>query len=373
MNILIQIIAFSVGFFLAYANGANDISKGIATLVGSGVSNYNRAVSWGILWTGIGGIAGAFLARAMVQTFGKGLLTPGVHASTSAALATIAGAALWVILATLKGLPVSTTHAVIGSITGVSSLAYGLGGVHWAAVGGKIVVPLLVSPVISLVLTCGVLRAWKMLAPNPATDCLCAELVQPAAVICDSGDVMASSSLMPKIHVTPCIAVKDAPVGITLNHLHWLISGATSFARGLNDAPKMVALVLGVTFLLEAGYGLTLRCFVVITAGMLVGSWRMGRRVTEVLAAKVTQMDHQEGFVANLVTAILVGSGAALGWPMSTTHVASGAIIGIAKTRNNPVNSKTIRDMLLAWAVTVPAAALLGIAAFALLRLAGMR
>ena len=109
----------TAGFFLACAIDANVISKGIATLVGSGVSNYNRAMLWGILWTGIGGIAGAFLARAIVQTFGKGLLISDVHSSTSAAQTTIAGAALWVILAPHSGLSASTTHAVLRSITGV--------------------------------------------------------------------------------------------------------------------------------------------------------------------------------------------------------------------------------------------------------------
>ena len=84
-------LVFVLGIAIAYANGANDVSKGIATLVGSRVANYRRAVAWGTLWTGVGGVAGAFLSRAMVQTFGKGLLSPGIHATVTAAIATIAG------------------------------------------------------------------------------------------------------------------------------------------------------------------------------------------------------------------------------------------------------------------------------------------
>ncbi len=83
-------------------------------------------------------------------------------------------------------------------------------------------------------------------------------------------------------------------------------------------------------------------------------------------------MDHREGFAANLITATLVGFGAVLGWPMSTTQVASGAIIGIGSTKNERVNTKTVRDMLIAWVVTLPGAALLGAMVFFLLRTIGV-
>ena len=88
------------------------------------------------------------------------------------------------------------------------------------------------------------------------------------------------------------------------------------------------------------------------------------------LAEKVTQMDHYEGFVANLVTAAMVGPGAALGMPMSTTHVSAGAILGLGSQDTGRLNWKTVRDMLLAWVITLPAAAALGIVVFETLRLA---
>lgn len=70
-------LALLVGGFLAYANGANDVSKGIATLVGSGVTDYRRALAWGTAWTAVGGLLGALFASAMLPTFGSGLLVPG--------------------------------------------------------------------------------------------------------------------------------------------------------------------------------------------------------------------------------------------------------------------------------------------------------
>lgn len=94
--------------------------------------------------------------------------------------------------------------------------------------------------------------------------------------------------------------------------------------------------------------------------------------MTTVMAEKIACMNHRDGFIANLVTALLVGPGAALGLPMSTTHVASGAIIGIGLQNNGRLNWGTVKEMILAWVVTLPAAALLGIIAYELLRSVGV-
>jgi len=108
-------VIVALGVLIAYVNGSNDVSKGIATLAGSGLTNYRRAILWGTVWTGLGGFAGALLAGAMVGTFGKGLLTSGIVPTFSAAVATILGAGAWVAFVTSAGLPVSTTHAIVGS------------------------------------------------------------------------------------------------------------------------------------------------------------------------------------------------------------------------------------------------------------------
>jgi inorganic phosphate transporter, PiT family len=168
--------------------------------------------------------------------------------------------------------------------------------------------------------------------------------------------------------ITACNSARRPTAGTTLSHLHWLTSGATSFARGLNDAPKMVALILGAAMLTGHGTNLPIVHFVMVSAGIMAGSRIAGQPVTEVLAHKVTRMDHREGFVANLITAALVAPAAALGLPMSTTHVASGAIIGVAAGRRDVVNRRVIWDMWLAWIVTLPFAAVLGMAAFLIVR-----
>ena len=98
-----------------------------------------------------------------------------------------------------------------------------------------------------------------------------------------------------------------------------------------------------------------------------VGLLQAGPRVTTVLAEKITPMNHREGFVANLVTSLLVGPGAFLGLPMSTTHVSAGAIIGLGIQKGGTVDLKRVREMVLAWLVTLPAGALFGVLAYRLL------
>jgi inorganic phosphate transporter, PiT family len=363
------------GALVAYFNGANDVSKGIATLVGSGLTNYRRAILWGTVCTALGALSGGVLANAMVQTFGKGLLANGTVPTFAAALATILGASVWVAIATRTGMPVSTTHAIVGSVVGVAALAYGLHGVKWSSLLGKIALPLLLSPVLALAFTLTaiwVIRSVQRRFSSEA-DCVCATLELcpvPAAIAMDgtASTELSLPSLGLKVAVEEeCVADRRAFLGISAHRLHWFTSGATSFARGMNDAPKMVAIVLAAA-ILHGNYQIRPAAFALVTLGMVAGSWMAGRRVTRVLAEKITPMDHWEGFLANAVTATLVMPAAAFGLPMSTTHVASGSIMGIGLQNRTAINWRTVREMLLAWVVTLPVAGLLGILIYLSLR-----
>lgn len=137
--------------------------------------------------------------------------------------------------------------------------------------------------------------------------------------------------------------------------LHWLSSGAVGFARGLNDTPKLVALSI-----IVLGTHVSVNFIIFTVAGaMFAGSLYAGRRVAHVLAEKIVRMNHQEGLLANLATALLVGVGANLGLPMSTTHISTGAIAGIAGGDTARLNRRTLCDLALAWTVTPLIAALI--------------
>ena len=363
---MILLFLLVLGVAIGYVNGANDVSKGIATLAGSGVTNARRAIAWGTLCTVLGGLAASLIAKAMVQAFGKGLFAPSVHPTIATALSVMCGAALWVGIATRKGLPVSTTHAIVGSIVGVAVCAFGLAGVNWSALTENVVLPLLLSPVAALILTWGAVRILRVFAPQ--TDCLCFEAMQPVLSATVPGVITT-----PIVQVSTCVATEHTGArGITFDHLHWLTSGATSFARGLNDTPKMVALVAGGLLVADTRRMPLFAVFSVITFGVLVGSWFAGGKVTDVLACKVIRIDHREGSLDNLVTAAMVGPGAMLGLPMSTTHVASGGILGLSSRERKP-NLSLIRDLVLAWLVTLPGAALLAITSLLVFRAVGVK
>src|SRR5574341_2278779 len=124
-------LAFLLVLALAFANGTNDVSKAIATLVGSGITNYRTAILWGTVWTVVGACASGLVATAMVKTFSSGLLAPDVNPLPALALAVLAGAMAWVLLASYTGLPVSTTHALTGAIVGAGLMSFGGDGLVW--------------------------------------------------------------------------------------------------------------------------------------------------------------------------------------------------------------------------------------------------
>src|SRR5947209_6894703 len=138
--------------FLAYANGANDNFKGVATLYGSGTTTYRRALAYATVAALLGSVAALFLGEGLAAAFGgKGLVPDDVARSGSFASSVALGAALTVILATFLGLPVSTTHALTGALVGAGFVAVGKD-VNLAKLGKAFFLPLLVSPVVSLTL-----------------------------------------------------------------------------------------------------------------------------------------------------------------------------------------------------------------------------
>src|SRR2546428_12383850 len=136
--------------FLAYSNGANDNFKGVASLFGSRTCSYKTAISWATITTGAGSIAAIFLAQSLLKKFsGKGLVPDVLTAQPEFLLAVALGAGTTVILATLLGFPISTTHGLTGALVGAGVVA-GASKVNFAALGKNFVTPLLLSPVIAV-------------------------------------------------------------------------------------------------------------------------------------------------------------------------------------------------------------------------------
>ena len=351
---IMTILLVLLTLFLAAANGANDVSKGIATLVGSGVSNYRRAVIWGSIGTFLGAVTAGFATQALVGTFsGRGIVA-APSSDPRFLLAVAIGAIGWLVIATRTGLPVSTTHSLIGALIGAGIVQSGPHGITWSSLGGKVVSPLLISPVLSLLLVLGVLPLLRPLTRKVNRYCVC---IEQNELVTPEGITLRESTTPLVGEVTTTCATSVARV-TAIDTLHWISAGATTFFRGLNDTPKILALAVGAAAAIGVG---VLPLYVIVAAAMAAGSVVAGFRVTETLAEKVTPVTPDNGFVANIVTALLVGLASRWALPVSTTHVSSGAIVGVGVSRGgSAIRWKTVGEMLLAWAVTLPVAALIG-------------
>lgn len=341
----VELAALAAVLALAAVNGANDVSKGVATLAGSGVASYRTAILWGAVTTSAGALVSGSLAGRLLELFARGVLA--APPTPDFALAVACGSAGWVGLATISRFPVSTTHAIVGALIGAGSI-YASHEVVWATVGPRLAAPLLVSVFASYALS-AVLNRLGRARQAAVPDCVCIGVEE-----LDTGAVR-----LAQVHVVSGTAreCRGLPgyLACTTEGLHWISSGTVGFARGLNDAPKLVAIAT-----VAAGTHVASGLLVMLVAGtMLVGSLYAGRRVAPVLAQGVVRMEHREGLLANLSTSLLVGIGANLGLPMSTTHVSAGAIAGIAGQQPKRLNRKTLRDLALAWTVTPLAAAII--------------
>ena len=361
---------FFMTLALCFANGANDVSKSIATLVGSQTTSYRKGILWGTAWTGIGGIASLYFATEMLKTFSL-WVQPGVALDPLFPLSIAVGTTVWVIAAARFGLPVSTTHALVGAICGVATFAYGGDSVAWAKMTDKVLIPLLFSPLIGLVLAFLITPAVKKVFNSTREVALCVvyrgnNRAEMAAMATAQGGVFAIGETADE-----CFCVYYPRVAkVNADRMHWLSSGLIAFSRALNDTPKLAAVpILFFTMAPQSEISRPL-LFGLLTLAMCLGSYLNGTRVTKTMAEKITKIADEEGLAANLTSSLLVGIAARFGLPVSTTHVTNGSIVGVGLRQGGvkAVSWETVRGFLLAWIVTLPCSALLAVITFIVVR-----
>ena len=357
------IIIVGATLFVAYANGANDNFKGVATLFGSGTTDYRKALGWATLTTLMGSMAALFLATKLIPIFqGKGVV-PALLAQSEPFLgAVILGAASTVFLASKCGMPISTTHSLAGALFGSGFVAVGFQ-LGFATFLTSFFLPLLVSPLLAVMLTFFgyplLSRVLRAVGFSKAT-CICVGSEAFPRAVTPEGIVMSQGGIRLRVIVNDeaTCAKPLAGTGFGLNGEkllavgHFLSAGAVSFARGLNDTPKIVALGL-VVGTLDLTWSIIL-----VAAAMALGGLIHARRVAETVSQRITRMDPDQGFLANLATSFLVIFASKWGLPVSTTHVSCGALFGIG-VANGQAHWNVIRTILLAWLLTLPTAALM--------------
>jgi PiT family inorganic phosphate transporter len=338
---------------LSFANGANDNFKGVATLWGSGLTTYQRAIAWGTGFTFLGSLAAISFGSALAAKFSGARLVDSSIATQLPFLTAVAlGAGCTVLLAARLGLPISTTHSITGALVGAGVTAAGFSHVKFAALGKGVLLPLLFSPIVALVLTVAVQLmlnrfSWK----KSINDCICVD--EPKTLMMAPGVSASPIAVVapPSLRLAPAAECQTGSEILRFSladGVHWFSGAAISFARGLNDTPKLVAVLL-----VAAAYNTRLN-YLVVAVAIAIGGSLGAARVARTMSKKITPMATREAITANLVSATLVTLASPFALPVSTTHVTSGGIFGIGLLRREEANWGKVREILLAWVATLP-------------------
>jgi PiT family inorganic phosphate transporter len=366
-------LLFGFTLLLAFANGANDNSKGVATLYGCGGIGYRRALWLGTLSVAAGSLLSVFVAGELVRAFSAKGLVPDGLLDVRFLTAVAAGAAATVLIATRIGMPISTTHALLGALAGAGVVVAG-DALDAATLAKGFALPLLLSPLMAVALAAaGVWSGRRIdgkLGPGPAA-CICVSARGAPVVLATAGGVAVranatASGLQVEIGTAATCPV-HADVALSRRQLdravetgHRMSATLVGFARGLNDTPKILGLLVGAAVVAPVTGALW------IAAAMALGGLVAARRVTHTMAQRLTRMTPGEGLAGNLATSLLVVGASRIGVPVSTTHVSTGGIFGIGLT-NGELRKRAAAQVLLAWMTTLPLAAALAAGAMLLL------
>ena len=329
------------------------------------------AIAWATLTTIAGSLFSVFLASALIKSFsGKGLVPDAIADGTDFHLAVALAAGLTVILATVLGFPISTTHGLTGALVGAGWVAMRTTAavndqVNWSVLGKTFLLPLILSPLI--VIPCGALlyslaRSLRSSLGVQKEMCLCVgKTVTPlnAGSLQLVGNSLTGGTVT-DVAIAPVEQCKERYVGqfwgmnsqSVVDAIHFLSAGLVGFARGLNDTPKIVSLMLvGEAFSVQGGA-------IAVAVAMAIGGWLNARKVAETMSQKIATIAPGQGLIANGLTAAMVIAASRFGLPVSTTHVSVGSIFGVGLTAGT-ANARMFLQILLSWVLTLPIAALL--------------
>ena len=394
-----------VGLYMAWNIGANDVANAMGTSVGSGALTLRQA----IVIAGVLEFLGATLVGAYVtDTVRKGIVDPAIFAGdprlfAQGMTAALTGAAVWLNVATLLAWPVSTTHAIVGAVAGFGILMGGAGAVSWGTLGavaaswvispftGGFIGWLLYSQVRKRITTSEQpgLAAWQwfptlvgaMLAvlalvmmfkglKNLKLNLLWYHSIGLAVAVGLMGYLAARMMRRPEEKV---VTGREGMEPI-FRYLQITTAAFVAFAHGANDVANAVGPMAAVYSVLTAG-AVTQKVsvpFWILGAGgigIVIGLGTYGYKVMATIGTRITEVTPSRGFAAEFGAAITILIGSKLGLPLSTTHTLVGSVIGVGFARGmTALNMAIIRNIIISWLVTIPAAAGVCIAVFYLLR-----
>ncbi|HEX7694682.1 MAG TPA: anion permease [Sphingomonas sp.] len=322
LPLLIGLIA--IAFSFDFLNGLHDAANSIATVVSTRLLKPVHAV----LFAGVFNFAAYFLTIAfpslhkVAETIGQGLIdknlvTPGV------VFGALVGAMFWNVVTWLKGIPSSSSHALVGGIIGAGVAHAGVSGIQWSGLN-KTLIAIVLSPVLGMILSMLIMLVTSWMFARSSNRA----------------------------------AEKSFRV------LHVISSGTYSLSHGLNDAQKTMGIITVLLFStghlhgkFEVPHWVAISCYIAMGLGTLTGGWK----IIETMGSRITKLSQHQGFSASAGGTIMVFTASLLGIPVSTTHTITGCVIGagVAK-RASAVRWGVASDVVVAWIVTIPASAAVG-------------
>lgn len=409
-------VALAAAFYMAWTIGANDVANAMGTSVGSGALTLIGA----ILLAAVFEFGGAVLVGASVtETISKGIVEVELFESTGplgedgpvllalGMICALLASAIWLHAATHIGMPVSTTHSIVGAVFGIGIVSFGFRGVDWGTMG-QIVASWLVSPLLGGVLafiSFIVIRRLILESPDPVDATrryapYIIGIVVAVMILSFIYKVLARRYEAPSVALSVLIAVAlGAAVGVIagafvratrptretgafnyVERVFALLQIATAcfvaFAHGANDVANAVGPLAAVVTLYETGFtevvgrvGVPLWTLLLGGGGIVLGLATLGHKVIATIGRQITEITPTRGFSAEFGAATTVLVASSLGLPISTTHTLVGGVIGVGFGHGiAALNLTTVRRIVTSWVATVPFAAVVAAVLFVIAR-----
>jgi len=399
---IFMIMAIVFGLYMTWGIGANDVANAMGTSVGSGAITVKQA----ILIAAIFEFAGAFIAGGTVtKTIRKGIIDPtAIEGSPEllvyGMLAALLAAAIWLMVASYRGWPVSTTHSIVGAIVGFAIAGIGMDAVHWDKIG-QIAASWVVSPLIGGVIALLLMLSIRKLILNAENPFAKAKTYGPIYVFLVGFIVSLVTMFKGLKHLNLEFSMGESFVlavvfGLIVAFIGKLMINrvqvdetadrdfhyasvekafvpmmiftacAMAFAHGSNDVANGIGPLAAVVAIVESGgevgqkASLPLWILVLGGVGIVVGLATMGWKVMQTIGTKITELTPTRGYCATLAAATTVVLASKTGLPVSTTHIAVGAVMGVGLARGlGALDLRVIGNIVVSWLVTLPAGGIL--------------
>ncbi len=331
MALLIIVIGTALAF--DFTNGFHDTANVVASVISTRATTPRTAVAMAAVLN----FVGALLSLKVAATVATGIVATG-QVTETVAFAGLAGAIAWNLITWANGLPSSSSHALIGGLMGALLAAVGTGGVHWLGFLHKVVLPALIAPAVAFLISAGAIVVIYRLVGHR----------------------------------------RPGPVNRGFRAGELVSGSALALAHGTNDAQKTMG-VIGVALIAHGSlhphsHHFTVPLWVILmSAGTMgLGTWAGGWRIIRTLGTRIIKMDPAQGFAAQGAGAMVILVSTALGYPLSSTQVISGAVIGAGAGKStSAVRWGVASSIGVAWLLTLPVAGALGAIAYGLTAIFG--